>query len=304
MSSPSYSNYTNDMALEQQIQLPQGAFKDLFGYDPDSAHACDAIEASIAETGFEGQLDDALKGRLLKLERFSKFNLDSRMVTVGMQNILQYIHERGDTEALIAALVHDIGKSGPASANAAEQEAVIRLFAAENINDPDMPVGQVIALYFDPAEAPQLQALLEHCGITAAMTMREFWDKHAYWTKDILEQHPEGTTERIRIIAASHHIDRGINPYHIKETDSAAETRAIGASEYYLDALHGKILSAVDKYQASVRRSGRSHDEALTVVKQMLGDGYEKDDEMKKILEAIDVLGSNRTLFSKSGVRI
>lgn len=303
------------MALEQQIQLPQGTLKDLFGYDPDVAHARDTIEASIAETGFREQLDDAVMDRLLKLEQDSKFNLDSRMVAVGMQNILHYMHEHGgdghdanerrdDTEALMAALLHDIGKSGPATANAAEQEAVIRLFAAENISDPEMPVGQAIALCFEPTEAPQLQALLERCGIEATMTMREFWDKHAYWTKDILEQHPEEIAERTRIIAASHHIDRGINPYHVNEADSFTEAKTIGASEYYLDALHGRLLSAVDKYQASIRRFGRNHDEALAFVKQILGDGDGKNDEMKKILDAIDVLGSKGMLFSKSEVRI
>lgn len=298
----------------EQIQQQQGTFKKPFESGPDIVHARVTIEASIAETGFEGKLDDALMDRLIRLERHSKFNLDSRMVASGMQNILHYMHkqsgggqeehDRLDTEALIAALVHDIGKSGPASANASEQEAVVRLFAAENINDPAMPVGQAIALCFEPAETPRLQVLLEHCGITADMTMREFWDKHAYWTKDILEQHPEGIAERTRIIAASHHIDRGINPYHIKETGAVAEAKAIGASEYYLDALHGKLLLAVDKYQASIRRSGRNHDEALAVIKRILGNGYEKDDVMKKILDAIDALGRNGTLFSKSGVGI
>ena len=298
----------------EHVQQPQEAPKGFFEYDPDVAHARDTIEASIAATVFEGQLDDALIDRLIKLEQCSKFNLDSRMVASGMQNILRYLHEHDsgghdahenhDTEALMAALVHDIGKSGPASANATEQEAVVRLFAAENINDPKMPVGQAINLYFEPAEAPRLQTLLEHCGITANMTMREFWDQHAYWTRDILEQHPNGVAERTRVIAASHHIDRGINPYHVKEADSFPEAKAIGASEYYLDALHGRLLLAVDKYQASVRRFGRNHEETLALVKQMLGEKYKKDDAMKKILEAIDVLGSKGMLFAKNRVMV
>ena len=87
----------------------------------------------------------------------------------------------------IAAYLHDIGKSGPFGAPQATQEAIVKLYAVENVADPDQTITETARTNFSSEDAESMLKHLRSCGLRSNNTMRAFWDRHGYWTHDILE---------------------------------------------------------------------------------------------------------------------
>lgn len=253
----------------------------------------------------ELKLSDAVFERLMLLEQHSKFNEHARQIEQAVDNLLDYLAKQDPKfrvsntqrkEALGAAVVHDIGKSGPADAAVEQQMAVVTLF---NINIKKKPEEVTVAEAIEESsnQADLLTNLLA-CKITPDMTMRQFYDQHAFWTKDNLEKHQVGTG-RMRIIAATHHADRGINPYDLPEAEIPWEAVIIGSMENYLELLEERALMVVDKYESARSRSGRkmSHDEAMAVVKRILKPMMDKDKMLELVVNAVDELGRAGKLF-------
>jgi hypothetical protein len=117
--------------------------------------------------------------------------------------------------------------------------------------------------------------------------MRAFWDRHGYWTHDILEADSEDIPVRARVIAGSHHVDRGIDPYEF-------------SSDEYVDMLENRILIAVDKYQAAVARSRKTHGEAMEIVKGVLSPKYGNDVIMNDVLKVVDEVGREEALLAEA----
>lgn len=259
------------------------------------------VVASLEEINAKETVGETILGRLELLETNSKFNVDSRMIERGMEKILAKLglnlSPEHTTDAKLAALIHDVGKSGPAKANEEESIAVIKLFAIDKISNINQTIQQTVADHFETEEGRIILANLESCGIDTNLSMRSFWDLHAQWTADLLENSDNNVTRRVRVIAASHHIDRDINPYNIDESDIPTESEVIGLSEYYIEALEERLLIAVDKYQAAVQRSKLTHDEAIGLVRKLIHSKFGKDPIMTKILEALDELGKTGNLF-------
>jgi hypothetical protein len=87
----------------------------------------------------------------------------------------------------IAAYLHDIGKSGPFDASQDTQEAIVKLYAVENVADPDQTIAETVRANFSFEEAANILEHLGSCGMRSTETIRAFWDRHGYWTHDILE---------------------------------------------------------------------------------------------------------------------
>ena len=187
----------------------------------------------------------------------------------------------------IAAYLHDIGKSGPFDASQETQEAILKLYAVENVADPNQTIAETARANFSSEEAESILAHLGSCGIRSTDTMRAFWDRHGYWTHDILEADSEDIPVRARVIAGSHHMDRGIDPYEF-------------SSDEYVDVLQNRILMAVDKYQAAVARSQKTHDEAMDMIKSILFPKYGNDAIMSRVLDVVDAVGKEETLFAEA----
>jgi hypothetical protein len=132
--------------------------------------------------------------------------------------------------------------------------------------------------------------MLEHldsCGVSACDTMRAFWDRHGYWTHDILAADPESIPSRARVVAASHHMDRGIDPSGFASGD-------------WMAVLQNRILMAVDKYQAAIARGRKTHREAMELIRRMLAPGYERDGAMNRVLTVLDALGTRAALAAEA----
>lgn len=262
------------------------------------------VRVSLKEVGLD-QLSPEAAQRLVLLESGSKFNQDSRMIERALTKVLEYlsnhenqikfkVNDEVRTHARQAAILHDIGKSGSAGASLEAQKMIIHLFSLDDL-DPKMNVSQVVEANF---EDPQLVlAELKANGVKADLTMRQFWDLHGMWTYEILERLGGDLPERVKIVAASHHIDRGINPYNVSEEEIPQEARMIGAMEDYLDILSERALIAIDKYEARIERGKVTHSEAMDWLRNHLRVKFKNDSVMQMVLEALDEIGKNGKIF-------
>jgi len=123
----------------------------------------------------------------------------------------------------------------------------------------------------------------------------EFYDKHAYWTKEILDRYSNVIDKETRTIAASHHLDRGIDPYKIKPKDpeDLKDAWKVSNNEVKFSIL---LLMAMDKYQAFIVRSKKSHGEAIKLLKDALRP-FDGDDLKDIIVKAIEQLGATNSVF-------
>ncbi len=251
---------------------------------------------SLREAGLESEPDPEIVQRLAALEAHSPFNEDSRKIRMAVEKIMEHLSIKESGDVTIAAIIHDIGKAGPAHASKEEEMAVINLYAAENLRDPKQSVEDAVK-EISPEDAGAMIANLRSCGVEPSETMRAFWDRHGTWTHDVLEQWPKNFSRNVRVIAATHHIDRGINPYNLAESDVPMQAKMVGTMEYYVEALQMRALMVADKMEAAMRRSGNNHEEAMAVTKRILGSMAHDDEAMGVILRAVDERGKAGNLF-------
>jgi hypothetical protein len=257
----------------------------------------DKIDAELHTVGLQ-HFGEAIAQRMELIEVLAaRFNNDSRMIRRICLEVLDRIarilepelQSKLDADSRrdmsIAAYLHDIGKSGPFDAPQATQEAIVKLYAVENIADPDQTIGDTAHTTFSSEDAESMLTRLRSCGLRSDDTMRAFWDRHGYWTHDILEADAEDIPVRARVIAGSHHVDRGIDPYGF-------------SSDEYVDRLENRILIAVDKYQAAVARSQKTHDEAMEMIKRILFSKYGHDVIMNDVLKVVDEVGREEALLA------
>jgi hypothetical protein len=257
----------------------------------------DKIDTELHMAGLE-HFSEVIAQRMTLLEVLAaRFNNDSRIIRRICLEVMDRIastlepalRSTLDAESTrdmsIAAYLHDIGKSGPVDASPDSQRAIVRLYAVENVADPDQTIADTVRTNFSSEEATSLLEHLGSCGMRSTDTMRAFWDRHGYWTHDILEGDSEGIPIRARVVAGSHHMDRGIDPYGFSSND-------------YVAVLENRILMAVDKYQAAVARGRKTHREAMDLIKRILSPKYETDVMMNRVLEVLDAAGKEERLFA------
>ena len=259
----------------------------------------DKIDAELHTVGLQ-HVGVAIAQRMELLEVLAaRFNNDSRMIRRICLEVLDRmariiepeLQPKLDADSRrdmsIAAYLHDIGKSGPFDAPRATQEAIVKLYAVENIADPDQTIAETARTNFSSEDAESMLERLGSCGLRSHDTMRAFWDRHGYWTHDILEADSADIPVRARVIAGSHHVDRGIDPYEF-------------SSDEYVDMLENRILIAVDKYQAAVARGRKTHGEAMETVKGILSPTYEDDVIMNDVLKVVDEVGREESLLAEA----
>ena len=67
--------------------------------------------------------------------------------------------------------------------------------------------------------------------------------------------------------------------------------------------LENRILIAVDKYQAAVARSQKTHGEAMEMVKGILSPTYEDDVIMNDVLKVVDEVGREESPPRRGSMR-
>ncbi|MDD5043441.1 MAG: hypothetical protein PHD51_02095 [Patescibacteria group bacterium] len=180
----------------------------------------------------------------------------------------------------ITALLHDIGKSGPADANSEE-----RLFVAGVMFNNKKFTGMKELTIKEALKREKIKlspsggSFFTRLGIDIGKEkMQEFWARHIYWTYDILKENKilekgksKWLDEEIINTAASHHLLEGHNPAKINLEEGHGGAAAIESIDRY------QLLILVDKYQAFRERSSQTHEEAIKILKflinQKLSDG-------------------------------
>jgi hypothetical protein len=257
------------------------------------------IDAELHMVGLE-HFSEMIAQRMTLLEVLAaRFNNDSRIIRRICLEVMDRIAStlkpslRSTLDAdstrdmSIAAYLHDIGKSGPFDASQESQKAIVKLYAVENVAGADQTIAKTVRMNFSFEEAKSILEHLGSCGMRSTDTMRAFWDRHGYWTHDILEADSEDIPSRARVVAGSHHMDRGIDPYRFSSGDCVTM-------------LENRILMAVDKYQAAVVRGQKTHAEAMDVIKRILSPKYESDVMMNRVLKVLDAIGKGETLFEEA----
>ena len=259
----------------------------------------DRIDAELHTVGLR-HFGETIAQRMELIEVLAaRFNNDSRMIRRLCLAVLDRIASALDPELhstldadsrrdmSIAAYLHDIGKSGPFDAPQSTQEAVVTLYAVENVADPHQTIAETARTNFSSDDAESLLTRLGSCGLRSTDTMRAFWDRHGYWTHDILEADADDIPSRARVVAGSHHMDRDIDPYKLSSGD-------------YVTMLEHRILMAVDKYQAAVARGHKTHGEAMAILKGILSPKYGNDVIMNHVLKVVDEVGRQEELRAEA----
>ena len=163
----------------------------------------DKIDAELHTVGLQ-RFGETIAQRMELIEVLAaRFNNDSRMIRRICLEVLDRItsilepelQSKLDADSRrdmsIAAYLHDIGKSGPFDAPKATQQAIVKLYAVENVSDPDQTIAETAHTNFSSEDAASILRQLGACGLRSNDTMRAFWDRHGYWTHDILEADSE-----------------------------------------------------------------------------------------------------------------
>ncbi len=235
--------------------------------------------------------------RFVVLEENSGFNDDTRMISEGIRNVLEFIDSFTlkpieKKRLLLATYLHDIGKSS-ASENPECQLAVTKLFSIEKIDNPNQTVGKTLQDYFS-SEKDAMIAELARDNVTPDMTMRDFWDKHAFWTAEVLGRYTDIIDKQTRMIAASHHLYKNINPSSIININDVEEVSNELKYSIFL-------LMAIDVYQALIVRGEKTHEQAMQSLGSILGQ-YEGDEIFELIKKTINQLGATGSIFSEEAV--
>jgi hypothetical protein len=257
------------------------------------------IDAELHAVGLT-QFSEAILQRMELIEVLAvRFNNDSRAIRQMCLEVLDRIAGTlepalGATlppdcrrDMSIAAYLHDIGKSGALDAPQGTQEAILKLYAVESVADPNQTIAETVRANFSCPEAESILAHLSSIGLSSAATMRSFWDCHGYWTHEILEADSVHIPARARLVAASHHMDRGIGPCESSSRD-------------YVDRLETRILMAVDKYEAAVVRGRKTHDEAMGLIRAILSPKFREDVVMQRVLDVLDEVGMESPLVAEA----
>lgn len=184
---------------------------------------------------------------------------------------------------VIGSLFADIGKSGPGDAELNGQQLIAEMFAVEHVDDPQISVRDFFAQYF-PADSNERISRFETLGLDPGMTMREFWNLHSLWTLQIIQG--DGVPQEAVAAAATHHLLENVNPDSIVAEDGKF-TKYFGENSSFDRA--EKLVILLDKYDASRRRGGRSHEESIIWLKKLIA-GHPRFHDDPQFLELIDVL--------------
>ncbi len=290
------------MSIEAEPKiLSEGAFEKPTEEELAVGRVFESVETIDANL----ELSEQAFSRLVLLELHSKFNHDSRLIKLGMQNVLEKIADKeqgyGITterikEACMAAIIHDIGKSGPLSATPGQQLSIIKLYAEESLENPKQLVKDAVGQTFG-SETEQVLLDLERCGIDTETTMMwQFWQSHAKWGYEIIETECENFSDVTRKIAILHHADKGpaFNFLGVPMDQIPKESLALGALKDCVDILRQRAIVALDQYEARIRRSKVTHEEAVGWVRKNVSQTFGNDAFMNEVLDIMEEMGTEK----------
>lgn len=254
----------------------------------------EALRGQCAAAGFDlDSAGSALVERMRLLAECSDTFEDAKRMTGYAERVFRHYESTAHPftalerqTVLLACLFSDIGKTGPADADADGRRLVVEAFAVENVQDETQSVERFFHAYF-PADAAQRVARFAALGLDPAMSIRALWNHHAAWTLAIAEQ--AGLPAEATAAAATHHLLEDINPGAIVDAENRF-SRPFGANPAFDRA--EKLVIVLDKYDAVRRRGRRSHAEAIAWIRARIAKSprFAQDPEFSALVATIDTL--------------
>ncbi len=168
------------------------------------------------------------------------------------------------TNAEIASLLTDSGKTGPKDATPEQIHFIASIYDIEAPIKPH-PGAVTLEQFLQEHFARSLNDVLDTARslqLKPSMTMREFFDLHAGWSYDIMKSSVDkgGIPAEAALAAATHHILEDVNPGDIFDRETGA------FQAHGIDRQIGKVemwVILMDKYDACRRRGKKNHAEAI-----------------------------------------
>jgi hypothetical protein len=268
-----------------------------------------------AKTGLNlNQVSPAVLSRLVLLNAKTEIIEDEFRGVEAAKIVLEHIRKTDPEKAfkpadertvLCSTPLTDIGKTGPyikdMPADKAEKIAacIADIFGVNDHVDTNIVTVAEFVKKFFPEEGEEgirrRVGILKLAKIDAeSMTMRQFIDKHAEWTRDILRiDQGKGLPVDAIIAAQNHHMLEGVNPGGVIQISRAA-----------------KLVILIDQYDARLKRGGVTHEGAIQWLEGKINkntwlDGFLRTDgtnpereEFLELLEAMNVSLENNTLYN------
>jgi len=210
--------------------------------------------------------------------------------------------DEGPERLMRAAVLHDIGKSGPPGKENAFHSAVRRLFIPPNrpfnpyVDGRTKTIAE-FAVEQDMNGRDAIFAALQAEGIAADREpMINFWRRHAEWTLGILQADsgPDVDADLAKIAASHHLLIENQNPARLDLRHVPAEAQVLEVLE------EADLLEAVDKYQALRSRSKLGHEAALDRLSQIIGSRTDLPEVLRdKFHRVIEVLGRSKDALDR-----
>ncbi len=253
------------------------------------------LRAICAQVGFEvGSVAPRLLERLRVLSERTQTVDDFERIAAYAEDVFRFYREHrsergfGDVERrtiVLGCLFSDVGKTGPARADARASELIVDMFSIEGVRDDQQPVSRFFATYF-PADAEDRIARFAALGLDAGMTMRQFWNLHTSWTLELISD--AGIPIEAVAAAASHHLLDDVNPQSIVGADQRF-TRWFGVNTTFDRA--EKLVILLDKYDAVRRRGRLAHGPAIAWLRGKVArmPRFAEDPEFRTLIDDLDL---------------
>jgi hypothetical protein len=244
------------------------------------------------------QLAPHVVHRMLLLAQYTETFDDGTRIVDMAERVFEHCEATGkmfsphDQDVVrIGSLFSDIGKTGPKRATRKQQRLVARMFSIEGVRNDQMPVAEFFATYFAAEQTSATRTFVE-LGLDPNMPMRSFWNLHSEWTFELLRG--SGIPPEAIPAAAAHHLLEHINPSDLV-ADDGSFTHSFGRNSNF--DRPEKLVILLDKYDAVRRRGRRSHDEAITWLRQLLArhPRFPADQEFESLIDALDVVFARGT---------
>jgi hypothetical protein len=265
----------------------------------------DNVKKSFAGLGIKIEESPEIFERLVELAQSQESHFyDATEIAAMIDNLWPKLDLKGITkeEMELCSLLHDIGKSGPAEAPVEVRSAVEKIFCYKplKVNNVNKDMSMAEFLEKSGIVEPELVGtiLKEKLGINLEQEkIGEFWDRHSQWTYEILNKLlAVGNKEQIIEIASAHHLIDDQNPNGLPSENNSPDEKFLEFMDKY------QALTLIDKYQALRARSGFSHNQAITSLKQLVDQNQkEMDETIRSSYERIiDVLAGSENELNEA----
>lgn len=189
---------------------------------------------------------------------------------------------------VLGCLFSDLGKTGPARADASAMRLIVEMFSVEGVSDDAQSVTTFFRTHFE-ADHEERIARFRALDLDPSMTIRQFWNLHSGWTLEVAEA--AGLPMEAVAAAASHHLMDDVNPQAIVGDDQRF-TRDFGENVAF-DRVE-KLIIVLDKYDAIRRRGRRTHEQAIEWLRDRVArhPRFHGDAELATLIGDVDVVAA------------